>query len=124
MRAAIGRGALALAALMWAAPAQAGEWQYDPGSDLIFHGSVSVGRWYTERPSMQEPAVPAPDYLVRCPHERCGYPLPIYKAPRLHKPVRMYRARGQAGSCLARTHDVRADRVRVRQQVWVRCRAG
>ena len=104
-------GAIAATLLALAAPAQAGDWQYDPASDLVYYGSVPVARWYGERPSMQAGPrqyrghVPPPP----CPHRLCGYPLPIYKA----RVVAAYRVRVPAHAewCAARyrSYDVRTD---------------
>lgn len=78
------RSALAAAMMLaLASPVQAGEWQYDPGSDLIYYGTVPVARW-NERPTVR----PAPRHyprqarVPRCPNALCGYPIPIYKARR------------------------------------------
>ena len=87
------RGGLVAAAaamlLALAAPAGAGEWQYDPASDLILYGSIPVARWYGARPSMSSGAKQtAPRHyhtyvrVPRCPHRLCGYPLPIHQARR------------------------------------------
>lgn len=109
-----------LLAMAPAAPAQAGDWQYDPARDLILYGSVPVSRWYGERPSIQPPAYRVPAYVAPCPHRLCGYPLPIYKARRPW-PVRAVRPAAQAvvvhrsaahvDWCAARyrSYDVRTD---------------
>lgn len=101
-----------LLAMALAAPAQAGEWQYDPARDLILYGSVPVSRWYGERPSMQPPAYPLPAYVTPCPHRLCGYPLPIYKARRPWPVARAYRvSTAHVEWCAARyqSYDVRTD---------------
>lgn len=100
-----------------ASPARAGEWQYDPATDLIWYGSVPAAQWYGERP-MAEPGA-WHYYTTRrvpsCPHRMCGYPVPIYKAPRRWPVpvVRTYRARSAAHVewCAARyrSYDVRTD---------------
>lgn len=107
-----------LLATFLASPARAGDWQYDPAADLIYYGSVPVARWYEARPSLgaaqpwhRESAHPVPP----CPHRLCGYPLPIYKAPRIAAVpvVRTYRVRVTAHVewCAAhyRSYDVRTD---------------
>jgi hypothetical protein len=122
-----GLGAVAAVLLALAAPAQAGEWQYDPATDLVFHGSVPVAQWYGARPSMssgtKQPGVRA--YRVpRCPHRLCGYPLPIYRAR--EQVVRTYRGRTSAHVewCAARyrSYDVRTDTYQPyhgpRRQCW------
>jgi len=86
------KAALGLAAVLLAAsPAGAGGWQYDPATDVIYHGSVPVARWYNERPAMEtgarryhSPRHYRLRHVPRCPHRLCGYPLPIYKA---HRPI-------------------------------------
>ena len=74
-----------------AVPATAGGWQYDPARDLLLYGSVPVSRWYGERPSLHPPAYPLPTYVTPCPHQMCGYPLPIYKARRPWPVARTHR---------------------------------
>ena len=94
-------GALAAALLALAAPAQAGDWQYDPASDLVLYGSVPVGPRHYRGHVHARP----------CPHRLCGYPLPIYKARR--HAVSAYRVRVSAHAewCAARyrSYDVRTD---------------
>lgn len=106
-----------LLATSLASPARSGEWQYDPASDMIWHGSVPVARWYGQRPSMVTSAR-RHDGLHRvpsCPHRLCGYPIPIYKAHRpMHAPaVRTYRVRSSAHvewcAWRYRSYDVRSD---------------
>ena len=106
-------GAIAATLLALAAPAQAGDGQYDPASDLVYYGSVPVARWYGERPSMN-----AGSRLYRghvqpppCPHRLCGYPLPIYKARERVAPAYRVRASAHAEWCAARyrSYDVRTD---------------
>ena len=106
-----------LLATSLASPARSGEWQYDPATDLIWYGSVPVAQWYGERPKM-EPGTRR-YYSTRrvpsCPHRLCGYPLPIYKAPRLMPVpvVETYRVRPAAHVewCAARyrSYDVGTD---------------
>jgi hypothetical protein len=125
--------AVAAAMLLAAAPAGAGEWQYDPATDLIFHGSVPVAQWYGERPRM-EVAWPryqvirrAPRYqrvyrlprhhvvrrVPRCPHGLCGYPLPIHKVSHPLPPLTTYGivVTGHVEWCAARfrSYDVTTD---------------
>lgn len=84
-----------------------------PVSDLVFHGSVPVARWYGERPSLHAgPRTYRGHVHARpCPHRLCGYPLPIYKAR--ERAVSAYRVRVSAHVewCAARyrSYDVRTD---------------
>ena len=106
-------GALAAALLALAAPAQAGDWQYDPASDLVYYGSVPVARWYGERPSMKTGLRHYRGHLQPppCPHRLCGYPLPIYKARERVVPAYRVRVSAHAEWCAARyrSYDVRTD---------------
>ena len=93
--------------------AHAGQWQYDPASDLVLDGSVPVARWYGERPSMKPPTYRIPDHFVPCPNRMCGYPVPIYKA---RQPVRVVgpvhaRSAAHVEWCAARyrSYDARSD---------------
>ena len=109
-------GAIAAALLALVAPAQAGDWQYDPASDLVYHGSVPVARWYGERPSMKTGPRHYRGHLrpLPCPHRLCGYPLPIYKARERVVPAYRVRVSAHAEWCAARyrSYDVRTDTYR------------
>ncbi|MDP3898883.1 MAG: BA14K family protein [Mesorhizobium sp.] len=105
--------AMVLAASLTSA-ARAGEWQYDPATDLIYHGSHPVARW-GEHPSMEPERHYRQRTVPSCPHSLCGYPIPIYKAQRpMHAPVvRTYRVRTGAHEDWCawryRSYDVRSD---------------
>lgn len=103
-----------VAAMLWAAPAQAGDWQYDAASDTIFYGSMPVAQWYGERPSMHpRPWLGPLQRVARCPHRLCGYPLPIYKTRQAWPVARAYRvvSTAHAAWCAGRyrSYDVRTD---------------
>ena len=106
-------GAIAAALLALVAPAQAGDWQYDPASDLVYHGSVPVARWYGERPSMRAGPRHYRGHMQPppCPHRLCGYPLPIYKARERVVPAYRVRVSAHAEWCAARyrSYDVQTD---------------
>ena len=77
------RAVLVAIAMFLAAPARAGEWQYDPATDTIFYGSLPVAQWYAQPRPMQTEARRrySPQRVARYPHGLRGYPLPIYRAP-------------------------------------------
>ncbi len=77
--------AAAIVATALESPASAGEWAYDPASDLVLYESVPIAPWYGQPPlagtgpghyySHHPRHVPAyPEWLT-------GYPVPIYKTP-------------------------------------------
>jgi hypothetical protein len=100
-------------------PARAGGWEYDPAADLILYDSVPVASWYRQRPWIG--TGPGhyysyyPNHVPGYPHRLTGYPVPIYKAPRLlpRAVIRAYRARPAAHVewCAQRyrSYDVRTD---------------
>jgi hypothetical protein len=99
------------------ASARAGELQYDPATDLIFYGPVPVARWYGERPMVASGLwhYRTNRRVPSCRHSPCGYPVPIYKAPRRWPAavVRTYRvgmsAHAQWCAERYRSYDVRSD---------------
>ena len=114
-----------VAAMLWAAPAQAGDWQYDPASDTIFYGSMPVAQWSGERPSMHpKPWLGGPQRVARCPHRLCGYPIPIYKA-REARPVAYRVSTVHAAWCAGRyrSYDVRTDTYQPRHGARRYCRS-
>lgn len=102
-----------------AVPANAGEWAYDPASDLILHGSVPVTHWRQRQPVTG--SGPAhyysyhPHHVPGYPRRLTGYPVPIYKAPsHLHRRVMrvpVVRSGSHAAWCAARykSYDIRTD---------------
>lgn len=84
-----------LMATSLASPASAGEWEYDPGSDLILHDSVPVAPWYGQRP--WKGTGPGhyyshhPHHVPGYPQRLTGYPVPIYKT---HRPIPRLAVRG------------------------------
>jgi len=104
---------LLAAAMFLTGPAQAGDWQYDPATDTIFHGSVPVAQWYAQPRPMQTQARRAdrPRPVQDCPHRLCGYPLPIHKAHQTWPGEPAHRVAAHADWCAAhyRSYDWRTD---------------